>query len=146
MKILKIRDVKTPSRGTPESAGLDFYVPNDYMEINIWPGGSRLIPSGIKAAVPKNFMLCAFNKSGVATRQGLQVGACIVDSDYQGEIHLHVTNISTTSTVIVPGQKLVQFVLLPVLYSEVEVVDDVETLFPEVTIRAEGGFGSTGVV
>ncbi len=32
MKIKKIRDVKTPSRGTPDSAGIDFYIPDDYME------------------------------------------------------------------------------------------------------------------
>ena len=48
MKVQRIRNVKLPTRGTPQSAGLDFYVPNDYEDRRISPGQSVLIPSGIK--------------------------------------------------------------------------------------------------
>ena len=53
MKITKVRDVKTPTRGTNKSAGLDFYVPNTEKTIVLNPGGHAVIGSGIKVKVPK---------------------------------------------------------------------------------------------
>ena len=95
MRLSRIRDVKLPTRGTTGSAGIDFYFPNDYPEslCTVEPGERFFIPSGIKANVPEGQALIAFNKSGVALKQGLSVGACVVDSDYQGEIHLHLINV-----------------------------------------------------
>ncbi len=143
MKISKTRNVKTPVRGTPESAGLDFFVPNDFDETQISPGESIFIPSGIKVDVPSSHALIAFNKSGVALKKNLSIGACVVDEDYQGEIHLHLYNFGLESTTITPGEKLVQMVLVPVLYETVEVVDE-SVLFQKSTDRGAGGFGSTG--
>jgi dUTPase len=68
----------------------------------------------------------------------------VVDEDYQGEVHLHVRNISTDVQFIDNGTKLVQAILVPVLYEDVEEVESEEELFPEKTVRGEGGFGSTG--
>lgn len=143
MKISKIRDVKTPARGTPQSAGIDFFVPSaDVYMVN--PGNSVLIPSGVKANVPKGHALIAFNKSGIAAKKELVVGACVVDEDYQGEIHLHMMNVGTEPQVISGGDKITQFVLLPVFYDNVEVVE-LNNLYEENTIRGDGAFGSTGV-
>ena len=146
MKLAKIRNVKTPTRGTVGSAGIDFYVPDDYPNslCRINPGDRFFIPSGIKANVPKGYALIAFNKSGVALKKGLMVGACVVDSDYQGEIHLHLVNTSDQPVTIEAGDKLTQFLLVPVNHCAVEVVD-VDELFYEETTRGAGGFGSTGV-
>ena len=49
MKVAKVRDVKTPERGTDKSAGIDFFVPNDFIETVLPPQRDMLIPSGIKA-------------------------------------------------------------------------------------------------
>jgi dUTP pyrophosphatase len=143
MKISRIRDVKIPTRGTPKSAGIDFFVPNDYPELILLPGNSALIPTGIKADIPTGYMLTAFNKSGVATKQLLIKGAEVCDEDYQGEIHIHVINVGTTDQLITPGQKLIQFVLVPVFYDIIEEVS-FDQLYSETTERGEGGFGSTG--
>jgi dUTP pyrophosphatase len=143
MKIAKIKEVKTPTRGTPESAGIDFFVPNG-IYAKIEPGGSCLIPSGIKANVPSGHALVAFNKSGVAVNKNLYVGASVVDEDYQGEIHIHLTNVGAAVEEISPGEKIIQFILLPVFYDKIEEVD-LENLYDESTTRGEGGFGSTGV-
>jgi dUTP pyrophosphatase len=143
MKISKIRDVKTPTRGTARSAGIDFFVPNDYPEVTLLPGKSVLIPTGIKADIPTGYMLTAFNKSGVATKQSLIKGAEVCDEDYQGEIHIHLINIGTDPQVITPGQKLIQFVLVPVFYDTIEEVP-FEELYSVETERGVGGFGSTG--
>lgn len=140
MKIQKLRNVKTPNRGTEASAGIDFYVPEDFETTILKSGESVLIPSGIKAQVPRGYALIAFNKSGVSVKQGLQVGACVVDEDYRLEIHLHVINISDKDQTVATGQKLIQFVLIPVCYFDVEEVDNIEN-----NTERKGGFGSTGL-
>lgn len=145
MKIFKTRDVKTPTRGTAGSAGLDFYVPYDFAGPHtLLPGMDANIPSGIKVKVPHGYALIFKNKSGVAVNKGLQVGACVVDEDYQGEVHLHVRNVSPDVQFVDNGTKIVQALLVPVLYEDVEEVSTEEELFPEKTVRGEGGFGSTG--
>jgi len=145
LNISKIREVKTPNRGTDKSAGIDFFVPNDFEEITLSPGESVCVPSGIKANVPEGFALIVFNKSGVALKKNLSVGACVIDEDYQGEIHLHVYNFGKGLENISPGEKLVQMILVPVFYDTIEEVE-LSSLFPEETSRGEGGFGSTGVI
>ena len=142
MKLQKLRNVKTTNRGTSVSAGIDFYVPEDFETVSLKPGESVLIPSGITVQVPRGYALIAFNKSGVSVKQGLSVGACVVDEDYEGEVHLHMINTSSKDQVIATGQKLVQFVLIPVAYFDVEEVEELQSRNTE---RGEGGFGSTGL-
>lgn len=164
LKIQKIRDVKTPTRAYSTDAGIDFYVPNVLAEtdfgggrecmylidassrhiisIEIPPHASVLIPSGIKVAVPDNYTMIFFNKSGVATKKHLDVGACVVDSGYRNEVHIHLTNTSDKIITIRPGEKIVQAVVLPINICVPELVDDINELGP--TDRGMGGFGSTG--
>ena len=142
MRISKIKDVKTPERGTSQSAGIDFFVPNDFKETILESNKHIRIGSGIRAEIPSGYMLCAFNKSGVALA-GLSVGACVVDEDYQGAISLHLFNETDSDIIIRPGQKLVQFILIPIFYDSIDVVDDSE-MHLEASERGEGGFGSTG--
>lgn len=141
IKFQKLRDVKTPERGTSGSAGIDFFVPNDFSARYLFPGQDIKIPSGIRVKLPHGYALIAFNKSGIA-QKGLQVGACVVDEDYQGEVHIHVFNWSKTSVRISPNMKLIQFLLLPVSYAQLE--EGNGPLFDIPTERGEGGFGSTG--
>lgn len=142
MKISKIRNVKTPARGTNRSAGIDFFVPDDFQETTVKPSDHIRIASGVRAEIPAGYALIAFNKSGVAL-SGLTVGACVIDEDYQGEINLHLFNETGHDITVKPGQKLVQFILIPVFYDSIEVVDDAD-LHTEPTERGVGGFGSTG--
>ena len=144
MEIAKTRDVKTPTRGTINSAGIDFYVPNDHEPIVVQPGCACFIKSGIQAKVPTNHALIAFNKSGVSLKKRLAVGACVVDADYQGEIHLHLINVGIADAYINPGDKVVQFILLPILSNSVKVVEELADLYETETDRGTGGFGSTG--
>ena len=142
MKIKLVKKVKAPSRGTSKSAGLDFFVPDDFTATKVWPGKAVLIPSGVKAQVPEGYALIAFNKSGIATKEGLIVGACVVDEDYEGEIHIHMINVGDKVVDILPGQKLTQFVLLQINYQNTEVVNELPKRESE---RGSGGFGSTGL-
>lgn len=159
MKFCKVRDVKTPVRGTDKSAGIDFFVPNTYKTRDLFPGNDLLIPSGIKVNIPSGYMLMAADKSGVVTSKlacaiagrkakpgafesAVILGAKIVDEDYQGEIHIHVINIGKRKICIEPGTKIAQFILVPVSYDTLEEVQE-EELFTETSKRGEGGFGST---
>lgn len=161
MKFLKVRDVKSPTRGTAKSAGIDFFVPNDFVATLLEPNCDILIPSGIKASIPENYMLMAADKSSVVTsaratrRAGREpkpkafnsivtLGAKIVDEDYQGEIHIHLINVGDNFVIIEPGMKITQFILVPVSYEEPEEVHSLEELFPCTSERGEGAFGSTG--
>lgn len=151
----KVRPVKSPIRGTAESAGIDFFVPDDFVETIVEPGSSILIPSGIKCAYPSGYALILFNKSGIATKYKLTSLACVCDSDYQGEIHISLINIGQETVTISPGMKIAQFILVPVSLAEPKEIQDENELWhkwslmtlarlDKGSLRGEGGFGSTG--
>ena len=139
----KIRRVKSPDRKNKFDAGLDFYIPDDFKEVVLMHGQSILIPSGIKVNIPKNFVFIAFNKSGVASKKKLDVLASVIDEIYQGEIHINLINNGEEPQIISPGDKIIQFLLLPISYqTPIEVL--VKDLYKESSDRGENGFGSTG--
>lgn len=143
MLFTKIRSVKSPTRGTEESAGLDLFVPEDHDSINLAPGESVNVPSGLKVYLQEGKVGLILNKSGVGVK-GVLVGAQVIDSDYRGEIHLNVHNVSSKAVRFQPGQKLVQMLIIDVdlslpLEISNEAYEDKGT-----TQRGTGGFGSTG--
>jgi len=158
----KTRPVKSPTRGTAESAGIDFFVPDDFVETIVEPGSSILIPSGIKCAYPPGYALILFNKSGIATKYKLTSLACVCDSDYQGEVHISLINIGKETVTITPGMKIAQFILVPVSLAEpIEMkiskdpVTNEDHMWSKWSMmsstrnsveseRGYGGFGSTG--
>jgi len=151
LKVYKIREeAKLPLRAHRTDAGMDlFYCPNGEKEILIREQGyaippreSKLIPTGIKVEVPYGHMLEIKNKSGVAYKRQLVVGACVVDPGYDGEVYVNLHNIGLNTQYLKPGDKVAQAVLIPVVHCGIqEVVTD--TLNTDTT-RGDGGFGSTG--
>lgn len=148
LKFTRVRKVKAPERGTQKSVGIDFYLPNEFDSgldfIRFEPGDSKIIPSGIHIKIPAGFCMIFFNKSSIASKQGLVLGACVVDEDFQGEIMFNLINASSVPTYVMLGQKIVQGILLPAVYSDIEEFSTLENLYPEKTKRGTGGFGSTG--
>lgn len=145
MKIFKSRNVKTPTRGTDLSAGLDFYIPDDYEAVTLEPGEDVNVPSGIHVKLRSDQVLILFNKSGRAVKNKLIVGAQVIDADYQGEIHLHVFNAGSQATTIFPSEKLTQGIILYHFNEPVFTAKTLEELYGEATKRGTGGFGSTGL-
>lgn len=161
MKFYKSRNVKSPNRGTSKSAGIDFFIPEqddfyiketksgELIKINksiiLKPGQSVLIPSGIHTNIPDGYALVAFNKSGIAAKKNIVLGACLIDEDYEGEIHFDLKNIGNVTQEIESGDKITQLVCLPINYVELEEVNSKEECFGStMSERGEGGFGSTG--
>jgi dUTP pyrophosphatase len=143
MNYAKTRDVKDPTKGHYHDAGIDFFVPNDFLELELKVGRQCIIDAGIKVDVPMGFALIAFNKSGIATNKQLLVGACVIDYGYQGNIHINLHNVGTEDQVISPGDKIVQFVLLPIGNANLRQLPETD-LFNGPSDRNFGGFGSTG--
>mgnify|MGYP001207488930 CR=1 FL=1 len=140
------RDVTVPER-SGRNAGFDFFVPNDFSKITIKSLRSANIPSGIIVKMPPGHALIAFNKSGIAVNYNLQVGACVVDENYTGEIFLNVFNVGKKKINIYPGMKLVQFVLVKVNYATVMEHYKLEEMYkPEDhEERGDKAFGSSGI-
>lgn len=141
----KTRRVKSPNRANQHDAGMDFFIPEDtdWDSYTIWPNTDLLLDTGIKMNVPEGTVLICLEKSSVA-KSGLIIGAKVVDAGYQGNIHIHLVNTSKKNVTINRGQKIAQFVLLPVLTPVPVEVADTGDLFKSVSSRGEGGFGSTG--
>lgn len=162
MNFCKKLKVKSPERGTPGSAGLDFFVPENTEEfvkmfkdknptiqiddtgITLNPHERVNIPSGIKIEIPEGTALIAYNKSGVSLKYGLDIGASVVDSDYTGMVHLSLVNTSNEKVHINYGQKIIQFLLYNVRFDSLEEKKDESEVFTRDSKRGEGGFGSTG--
>lgn len=122
-------------------------IDNPGLCVEISPGGRVLIPSGIKVLInPKESMLMAANKSGVATKDGLTFTAEIVDSPYTGELHIGIQNAST-EPVYVPlreDKKIMQFVHVPIILSTpVEITnEEYEEKAKNWGTRGDRGFGA----
>jgi len=92
---------------------------------------------------PLGLMLTAHNKSGVGTKKRFDRLAEVVDEDYQGELHISVINAGNEIQRINPGDKLIQFILEPILLSMPNEVE-FDSLYTNDSERGQGGFGSTG--
>lgn len=116
------------------------------------------IPSGIHARVELEYPLKSYgldadlvveNKSGIATKYGLDVGACEIDPNYKGEIHLSLTNTSDKPVVIHENDKITQIVPRVYLTEHCKVFEvastDKETFYKDFRFdnRGEGWAGST---
>jgi len=146
LKFVKVKDVKTPQYAEGGgNAGIDFFIPNTFVEQTVFANDDVLISSGIKMNIPKDHVLIAFNKSGVATKKKLDIGACVVDESYSGELHIHLFNTSANDVILSPGDKIAQFVLLPVSYAKIiECQTEDECFAFTKSVRGDKGFGSTG--
>lgn len=141
---LQIKRVRSeailPERATQGSAGLDLRAcTND--ETCIMPGDTALLPTGLAVALPEGSVGLVFGRSGLGIRHGIVPANAVgvIDADYRGEILVGLANHSAEPYIIVPGDRIAQLVIVPVLTPPIEEVINLSD-----TARGEGGFGSTG--
>lgn len=155
-------DAKMPKYAHPGDSGMDVYAVDDYV---IRPGETKLIPTGIKMAVPNGYEIQIRPKSGRALKTKMRIANSIgtVDAGFRGELQVIIENIEPpikditydfddggrpiitsilrgSDMTIGKGEKFAQLVLMEVpkaVLFQVENLDDTE--------RAEGGFGSSGL-
>jgi dUTP pyrophosphatase len=136
-----------PTRGNPSDAGLDVYFsPKAREPVTINPGQSVILPTGLKFGVPHGYMLEVKNRSSVASKRSLIVGACVVDSGYDGEVFVNLHNIGTEPQVVDPHTKIAQVVMTPVVsFRALETKNpDLYGWYPiTISDRGDGALGST---
>ena len=139
-----------PLRANPSDAGLDLrWTPSEESEtaLSIGPGESVLVPTGCKFAIPHGYMMEIKNKSGIAYKKQLLVGACVVDSGYDGEVFVNLHNIGTEPQILAPGDKVAQAVVIPVVHARFVASETPEIYewYPiTMSSRGDGALGSTG--
>lgn len=155
-------DAKMPEYAHPDDSGMDVYAVDDYV---IRPGETKLIPTGIKVAVPNGYEIQIRPKSGRALKTKMRIANSIgtVDAGFRGELQVIIENIEPpikditydfddngrpiitsilrgSDMTIGKGEKFAQLVLMEVpkaVLFQVENLDDTE--------RGNGGFGSTNL-
>jgi len=142
-------NVHPPSRANPSDAGLDVHFsPADNTAITIAPGTSAVLPTGIRFGIPHGYMLEVKNRSGMAAKRSLIVGACVIDSGYDGEVFINLHNVGTKTQVIDAHAKIAQVVMTPVVHfraMERQGDNDLYGWYPiTISDRGDGALGSTG--
>jgi len=136
-----------PERANPSDAGLDVcFSPVERESVTVSPGESVILPTGLRFGVPHGYMLEVKNRSSVAAKRSLVVGACVVDSGYEGELFVNLHNIGTEAQVIEPHTKIAQVVMIPVVpFRAVETGNpDLYGWYPiTISERGDGSLGST---
>ena len=134
------KEVSLPKYETSGSSGMDLSANID-AKINIEPGKTAIIPTGLALSIPKGFEIQIRPRSGLAAKQKISVlnTPGTIDSDYRGEIKVILINLSQESFIVEKGLRIAQMVVCPVVQAQLKEVNDLTE-----TGRGEGGFGSTG--
>lgn len=131
-----------PYRATNGSAGIDLRACIDG-PITIKAGESQLIGTGLAIYIQDpNYVGLIMPRSGLGHKHGIVLGNLtgVIDADYQGELMVSIWNRSQVDYVLQPGEKMAQYIVVPIARPTFEMVDE----FSDISARGESGFGSTG--
>ena len=134
------KEVSLPKYETNGSSGMDLAANID-ANINIDPGKTAIIPTGLALSIPKGFEVQIRPRSGLAAKQKISVlnTPGTIDADYRGEIKVILINLGHEPFKVEKGLRIAQMVVCPIVQAQLKEVDDLSE-----TERGKGGFGSTG--
>lgn len=134
------KKISLPRYETDESSGMDLAA-NIEEIIEIEPGNTAIIPTGIAVSIPKNYEIQIRPRSGLAAKNQISVlnTPGTIDADYRGELKVILINLGKKVFKIEKGLRIAQMVLCPVIRATLKEVQILEE-----TKRGKGGFGSTG--
>ena len=136
MKIMLDEGAFAPERQHPTDAGLDLKTPFDF---SIAIDSRMFINTGVHVELPANTVGMIKSRSGLNKNKGIQCEG-VIDENYRGAIGVVLYNHSREPVVFKKGDRIGQLVILPCVYTDIELVNQLGG-----TDRGEGGFGSTGV-
>lgn len=147
MKIINIKktdeNAKIPTYGSEFAAGSDLYavIHNEENRVEILPGETAFIDTGIVMEIPNGYVGLVYARSGLSCKQGLapanKVG--VIDSDYRGNIMVALYNQSSETRIVSEGDRIAQIIIQPVEQFGFKVTENLSN-----TVRGNGGFGSSG--
>ena len=135
------KNILLPKYETDGSSGMDLAASIEN-EVEIAPGKSAIIPTGLALSIPKNFEIQIRPRSGLAAKNQISVlnTPGTIDADYRGELKVILINLGDKIFRVEKGLRIAQMVLCPVVKATLKEVE----IFEE-TKRGSGGFGSTGI-
>ena len=125
-----------PTRGSVAAAGLDLFC---IEELTIKPGERYLARTGLAVGIPEGYYGRVAPRSGLATKNGLDTMAGVIDSDYRGEIRCLLYNAGAETIQLAGGSKICQLIVEKIITPEPVWAEEISE-----TDRGSGGFGSTG--
>jgi dUTP pyrophosphatase len=130
--------LELPTYATSGSAAFDLRSDIAY---NLHPGDRYAVPTGLSLEIPEGFEGQVRPRSGLAAKSGITIlnSPGTIDSDYRGEVHALLINLSNKPFQIGRGDRIAQMVIAPVTQATLVISDDLSE-----TVRGVGGFGSTG--
>jgi len=128
-------DAQAPTRGTPESAGIDLYASHP---VTLPPNTRAKIPTCLAIQVPSGCYGRIAPRSGLTIKNGIDVGAGVIDPDYRGEVTPVLINNGVIPFQINKGDRIAQLVLEKYSLATLQQVAHLNS-----TLRGEKGFGST---
>jgi len=134
-------DIPLPGYATQGSSGMDLYADVE-SELTIGPGEIKLVSCGIHLSIPEGFEAEIRPRSGLALKHGITLvnAPGTIDSDYRGLVSLIMTNLGRLSFKIRRGDRIAQMVIKEVIRAEFLEEEELDE-----TLRAQGGFGHTGI-
>ena len=141
VKVVNIGHQPLPAYATSQSAGLDLRANID-APIVLHPMERKLIPTGLRIALPVGFEAQIRPRSGLALKHGITVlnTPGPIDADYRGEIMVLLINFSDKEFLINDGERIAQMVVARHEQVDFELVNQLDD-----TERGVGGYGHTGV-
>ena len=138
VKIQKIDpEIKIPSYAHAGDAGMDLYAAKDTI---IKQGERKVVATGIKMEIPAGHVGLIWDKSGLASMNGLKIMGGVIDSTYRGEVGVVIINLGDQEYRVEKNTKIAQMLVQRIENVEIEEVNNLEN-----SSRGEGGFGSSGI-
>ena len=137
IKIKKLnKNLPTPQQAYAGDAGVDLYASQ---RVVLKPQECIAIPTGIALEIPDNYYAYITDKSGLSIKHKLKTMGGVIDSNYRGEIHAGIMNLSDEDYIFEVGDKVAQMIIQRTekyIFEEVDELDNSE--------RGEKRFGSSG--
>ncbi|MDW7746054.1 dUTP diphosphatase [Halomonas sp.] len=141
----RLRD-HLPHYATEGAAGMDLRALLD-APLTLAPGQCELVRTGLAIHIADPALAgMILPRSGLGHKHGIVLGNLVglIDSDYQGELLISTWNRGEAPFTIEPFERLAQYVLVPVVHADLEVVEAFDTSRRGTGQRGTGGFGSSG--
>ena len=126
-----------PHYAHPGDVGMDLFSAEDVV---IAPGKRATISTGIAMEYPEGYCTLFWDKSGLASKNGITVLAGAIEYTYRGDYKVVLLNTSDKEYIVKKGDKIAQVLVMPIMTAETELVEELSE-----SVRGADGFGSTGL-
>lgn len=127
-----------PVKTTSGAGAFDIYMPEAG---SVTGDDTNFFPLGFSTEIPMNHVALILPRSGIGAKKCLELNnTCgVIDSDYRGEWKAALRTKTGKHFSWESGERLLQFLIVPVVSVNLELVTDLNE-----TLRDSTGFGSSG--